>query len=111
MNRSSPPTPDDLDRVFSQYFKAQMPARWPAPPIPVHTAPAVPPARGGSWRTRLTLAGSIAALLVLGFAVSYGPANAPTQPRNGEYIGGSTADGKKLDKHMPKDDVQPMGGM
>ena len=43
MNRASP-TPDDLDRVFSQYFKAQLPARWPAAPIPVETAATVPAA-------------------------------------------------------------------
>jgi hypothetical protein len=113
MNRASPPpTPDDLDRVFSRYFKAQMPSKWPAAPIPVHTAATVPATRGGSWRTRLTLAASVAALLVIGFGVSYGPGSTPNQPKgNGEYLQSGTAgprpDGKGLGNHIPKDDVQP----
>jgi hypothetical protein len=110
MNRASP-TPDDLDKVFSRYFKAQLPARWPAAPIPVDAAPAVPTARAGSWRTRLTLAASVAALLAIGFGVSYGPGSSPSQPKgSGEYLEHGTAgprpDGKGLSDHM-KDRAQP----
>jgi hypothetical protein len=101
------PTPDDLDRAFSQFFRAQMPARWPAPPIPAQGA--VPaPVRGGAWRNRLTLAASVAAVLALGFAVTYGPSVGPPTKPNGNGIDPSTVvgDGKGLKKHM--DDTPPM---
>lgn len=113
MNRSpSPANPDELDRVFSRYFQAQLPDRWPAPPIPVEVAPAraanshaVP----GSARTRLTLAASVAALLALGFVVSYGPVTSTNDGRTDTLLNRSTADGSKgLGAHMPKDDLPPM---
>jgi hypothetical protein len=115
MNRSSP-TPDDLDRVFSRYFKAQLPAQWPAAPVPVHTAPAVPVARtSGSWRNRLTLAASVAALLAIGFGVSYGPGSGPSQPNGtidtSKTFAGPRDDGKGLGDHLKKDDLQPIKEM
>lgn len=110
MNPASP-TPDDLDQVFSRYFKAQLPSRWPVAPIPVHAAPAVPAARTGSWRTRLTLGASVAALLAVGFGLSYGPGTVPAQPKGGVVdTNAATANGDKIEKHMPKDDVKPMDG-
>lgn len=109
MNRASP-TPDDLDKVFSQYFKAQLPAKWPEAPIPVHTAPTIP-ARAGSWRARLTLAASVAALLAIGFGVSYGTSGGTGQPNGGAIDTSKTFAGPRpggLNEHMPKD-VDPMG--
>lgn len=105
MNRSSPqPSPDDLDRAFSQFFRAQMPTRWPAPPVPVDATPVARTA--GPWRTRLTLGASVAALLVLGFAVSYGPGVA-NSPKGDGFDKTGTANGGGIHKHM-KDDVPPM---
>ncbi|MCU0703101.1 MAG: hypothetical protein MUF18_03825 [Fimbriiglobus sp.] len=109
MTRSSPqPNPDDLDRAFSQYFRTQLPGRFPAAPIPTDTAP--PPApHGGPWRTRLTLAASVAAVLALGLAVSYGPgANRRITPDGGGFDPNAVVgDGKGLQKHLP--DAPPMG--
>ena len=100
------PTPDDIDRAFSQYFRAQVPARWPAPPVPVD----VPQARAaGPWRARLTLGGSIAALLAVGLAVSYGPSvGQPNQPGRG-FDKTGTANGEKMLERMA--DIPPMGMM
>lgn len=98
------PTPDDVDRAFSQFFRAQMPARWPAPPIPVQAAETAP-VRGGAWRNRLTLVASVAAVLALGFAVTYGPAvGQPTTPgSNGIDKNGVVGDGTGFKKHMDPD--------
>lgn len=106
MNRSSPPpSPDDLDRAFSQFFRAQMPAKWPAAPIPADAAPA---RAAGSWRVRLTLGASVAALLALGFAVSYGPAiGKPSKPGNG-FDETGVADGDKLKKHLQDPPMEMM---
>jgi hypothetical protein len=107
MNRSSPqPSPDDLDRAFSQYFRAQMPARWPAPPVPADAATVARTA--GPWRTRLTLGASVAALLALGFAVSYGPALGHPKPQNHGIGSGDTADGDKMKKLMQDPPMQMM---
>ena len=106
MNSPSQPSPDDLDRAFSQFFRAQMPARWPAPPIPVDAQPSPASKATGPWRTRLTLGASVAALLALGFAVSYGPGvTAPPKGNGFDKTGQASGDG--IHKHM-KDDVPPM---
>ncbi len=101
-------TPDPhaaADAAFTSYFRAQMPARFPTAPIPVDAAPKLP-TRGNPWRTRLTLAASVAALLVFGFTFSYGPAT-QSQPK-GEIINNPTAGPngkvKGLADHIPKDD-------
>ena len=104
MNPSHPhPDPHAAaDAAFARYFRAHLPAQWPAAPIPVDAAPALP-ARGGAWRTRMTLGAGVAAMLALGFALSYGPA-ANTAPKSGDAIRNPTANGQGLHKHMPKDD-------
>lgn len=103
---SPPPSPDDIDRAFSQFFRAQLPARFPDPPIPAEAAPV---ARGGWWKSRLTLGASVAALLAIGFGVSYGPGvSGQPKPKGSGYDQTGTANGKEILKHMPKDDVPPM---
>ncbi len=106
MNQHSPqPSPDDLDRAFSQYFRAQVPAKWPAPPIPADAAPA---RTAGPWRVRATLGASVAALLAIGFAVSYGPAiGKPGKPGSG-FDETGVADGDKLKKHMQDPPMEMM---
>lgn len=108
MTRSSPqPSPDDIDRAFTQFFRAQLPARFPEPPIPA-TAPASV-ARGGWWRSRLTLGASVAALLVIGFGVSYGPTvGDQPKPQGNGFDKTGTANGEGLKKHMDKNEVPPM---
>jgi hypothetical protein len=105
---SPQPTPDDLDRAFSQYFRAQLPARWPRPPRP--PIPAATPAvtrEAGSWRPRFTLGASVAALLALGLAVSYGPSvGQPTKRDSSGFDKTGVADGDKLKKLMA--DPPPM---
>ena len=106
MNAHSPqPSPDDLDRAFSQFFRAQVPAKWPAPPIPADAAPA---RTAGAWRGRLTLGASVAALLAIGFAVSYGPTIG--QPNKaGGFDQEPKASGDRLQKLMqdPPMEVMP----
>jgi hypothetical protein len=109
MTRTTPPSPDDLDRAFSQYFRAQVPARWPAPPVPADVAASPAVARGGagSWRVRATLGASVAALLALGFAVSYGPSVGNSNKPTGDGLDKTgTANGDKFKKLMQ--DPPPM---
>lgn len=105
---SSQSSPDDIDRAFSQYFRAQLPTRFPEPPIPADATPA-PTARGGWWRSRLTLGASVAALLALGFAVSYGPTvGDQPKPKGNGYDQTGTANGNIIKKHMDMNEVPPM---
>ncbi len=106
MNAHSPqPSPDDLDRAFSQFFRAQVPAKWPAAPIPADAAPA---RAAGSWRVRLTLAASVAAMLAFGLAVSYGPTvGQPTKP-NGGFDQPPEANGGKLNKLLKDPPMEMM---
>lgn len=106
MNQHSPqPSPDDLDRAFSQFFRAQIPAKWPAAPIPAEAAPA---RSAGPWRTRFTLGASVAALLAIGFAVSYGPSvGEPIKPGNG-FDKTGVADGDKLNKLLKDPPMEMM---
>ena len=103
MNRNtlphSPQPPDELDRKFSAFFKAQLPQQWPQAPVgqaevSLHrTAPQFD-------KGRATLAASIACLLGLGLALSYGPTFPGRATPNGGLLQNSDADGKNLQKHM-----------
>ena len=99
MNRNTLSQPDELDRKFSGFFKAQLPQHWPQAPVghaevPQHRA-ALQFDKG-----RVTLAASVACLLGLGLALSYGPTfNGPTTPSDG-LLQDSKADGKTLQIHM-----------
>jgi hypothetical protein len=64
--RNPNPPGDDLDRLFSAYFQAELPAKWPAAPRP-WADPARPKtantAADPSVRSRWALAASVAILL------------------------------------------------
>jgi len=102
MNRNTLPhstQPHDvLDRKFSAFFKAQLPQPWPQAPIArvgIANRPASQFDKG-----RVTLAASIACLLGLGLALSYGPTFPGRATPNGGLLQNSDADGKNLQKRM-----------
>lgn len=66
-----PAEPDDLDRLFSAYFKKELPSQWPACPV-ARSQPSGLVRSGSTSRSRLTLAASVAALLGLGLYASSG---------------------------------------
>lgn len=103
--------PDDLDRLFSDFFKAQLKQPWPNAPVPptavtpaepasLVTARAEPPAaparRDTGTRARVTLAASVALMLGTCWYLSSGaqpgtrPAGAP-QPNGPSLFDGSGA--------------------
>jgi hypothetical protein len=93
-------SPDDLDRHLSAYFRAQVPAQWPVAPVPVQAR--TTPRFGAAWKTRLTLAASVAGLLGLGWVLTSG--NLGTSPKQTEaepLLQKSSADGDKLLKKLP----------
>jgi hypothetical protein len=96
-----PGSPDELDRRFGAYFKAQVPQPWPTAPVAnVEASARVPAVQRESPTGRVTLAASVACLLGLGLALSYGPGfQSPAAPSGGLLKNGS-ADGKDLQKHM-----------
>ncbi|QJW99371.1 hypothetical protein [Frigoriglobus tundricola] len=125
MNATPKPAaaPDELDRLFTDYFKSQLKRPWPNAPIPVAAAtPAEPselavarasetprnrpnPAtRDNTARARFTLAASVALMLGTCWYLSNGfepgtrqgaPASNPALPN---MLNGSDADGNK---HLP----------
>ena len=106
MNRPHLPAnlDDPLDRALSSFYKSQLPAQWPAVPIP---AEARRETRRHSWRNRLTLGASIAAMLALGIGLSYTP-NVPSSPSESNgFFGTGTAGPGKLNKHIQKVDLKP----
>jgi hypothetical protein len=99
---TEPQSPDDLDRLFGAYFKAQLPNRWPDAPVPAEPVPHA--TADPSGRSRLTLAVSVAALLGFGLYLSTGsrPTMGPNAagPRD-TLLPASTADGGKLFNTAP----------
>jgi len=92
----SPNTPPEaVDRLLGDYFKAQMPARWPAAPRPgtkqtARSAPAVDTLTPARW----ALAASVALLIGGGWVVSHFTDNG--KPRNATNFDGGTADLKHM---------------
>jgi hypothetical protein len=97
-NLPQPPEgPDELDRLLSGFFKAQLKHPWPSAPVPgaaasepsslAHARASEPrnaPARhDGTARARLTLAASVALALGACWVLSSG--FEPTAPTNGVY--------------------------
>src|SRR5262245_17102282 len=81
--------PDDLDRLLSEYCRAQMPTPWPRlrPPA-ARVAPA--PGRGDPLSaSRLALAASLAAVLVGGWLLATRPAG-PAGPSGSALDGTAT---------------------
>lgn len=94
-------TPDDVDRWFTDFFQAKLPA--PFPPAPAVGVELAAPARRAAEHGRLTLAASVAALLGLGVYLSYGPNGDPAPTSGPGLLEKSTAnvEGSTLHKHMP----------
>lgn len=110
--------PDDLDRRFSDFFKAQLKQPWPNAPLPAaRPAPPVEPAalvaaraterpqaaparRDSSARARVTLAASVALMLGTcwylsdGFRPGARPATNPTPNGPSLFDGGGAHDDK-----------------
>jgi hypothetical protein len=64
--RNPNPAEDNLDRLFSAYFQAELPAKWPAAPRPWADRAHVKPANttdDPATRSRWALAASVAILL------------------------------------------------
>ena len=94
------PEPDALDRAFSTFFKAQVPANWPAVPRYPQAVPSerqVVRGAGESSRARLTLAASIAVFFGLGFYLTSDRQQAaPTGTASEVNKNDAQADGSKL---------------
>lgn len=93
----SPESPDELDRLFAAYFKAQVPQPWP----PFRGTPvAAAEVRSTAAPSRYVLAASAAALLGLGLYLSSGvqqPNRAPDHATQGTgLLKTATANGKGL---------------
>jgi hypothetical protein len=95
-----PAPPDELDRLFTAYFRHQMPSPWPA----FAPTPSAGPSRKpvGAGRSRATLAVSAAALLGFGLYLSSGPRQLPSgagaQPSGPGLLKEATAKGPDLSK-------------
>lgn len=132
---TNPETPDELDKLLSDFFKAQLKKPWPNAPVPPATAqtnepselvtarsapqgtPARPTKRADSTaRARFTLAASVALVLGAGMLLSNsfdsGPRqdNAPVQ-NNGEMLknGGAHDEGilKGVKENKAKENPPP----
>lgn len=100
MNRNTLPTDDlaEMDRKFSTFFKAQLPQQWPQAPAMMAEVSHRPASQFD--KGRVTLAASVACLLGLGLALSYGPTFQSNAAPNGGLLQNSNADGKGLQKHI-----------
>lgn len=102
---TDPQSPDEIDRLFGTYLKAQLPQRW--PDAPVSAEPANRHAADPASRSRLTLAASAAVLLGLGLYLS-GGRTPPTEPNpthppfSGKLMKDSTASGRGLFPMTPQ---------
>ena len=103
MNANTSPNNDDLDRQLSAFFKAQVPKHWPQAPTGHAEVANRSTPRHQQHQGRVTLAASVACLLGLGLALSYGPTFQRPTPAGGGLLHGSDADGKGLHKHMAPD--------
>lgn len=111
MNTTSP---DELDRRFSDFFKAQLRTPWPNAPVPDAAArvasPRNAPAPGDhTARARFTLAASVALVLGATLAMSdgfqSGPRPAVSTPASGgsQMLPGSSANGNH---HLPLKQIE-----
>ncbi len=106
MNRQTLPHDDehaDADRKFSAFFKAQLPREWPQAPVAKSGGATRAASHRESHNGRLTLAASVACLLGLGLALSYGPGFNRAAPPAGGLLPDSNANGKDLHDHMTPD--------
>jgi len=67
---------DDVDRLLSDFFRAELPNPWPAAPVPDEQPQSLPLStrkpmqRGSALRSRFALAASVALLLIGGWFLS-----------------------------------------
>ena len=120
-----PEAPDDLDRMFSDFFKAQLKQPWPNAPLPPAAKPE--PHRSAfaevlgfltKNRPQLTLAASVALALGAGLLLSnqFQPGDRPGRgpaPSGPSLFDGSDADGNKgvlpqIDKNKALDNGAKM---
>lgn len=125
---TNPEPPDELDRLLSEFFKAQLRHPWPNAPVPAASAApasepsalvntravesrneAAPARRDGTARARFTLAASVALALGACWALSSGfeptatPGVAPATPTVSGMLQGGAASGNN---HEPLQNVQ-----
>jgi hypothetical protein len=113
-NQTTPVSPPDrLDRLFSDFFKNELPQPWPAPPIATRPSVLSRDRAADGSRSRYTLAASVAMLLGLGVYLSStvpgGQPIAGDRPSN--LLNKAEAEGKKMLHHanpMPAED-HPIG--
>jgi len=104
---------DDLDRLLSDFFRAELPNPWPAPPISDDLTETLllsarkPIRRGPALRSRFALAASVALLLAGGWFLS-GKFDDVSGPSSFDSIR-DEADGKfdRPSRPMREGDVQP----
>jgi hypothetical protein len=111
----TPPSDESIDRLLSEFLKAQLPQPWPAAPATAASEPSVlvadragaaeaprnqPAPRDTTARSRFTLAASVALLLGTCWTLSNGfqagdrPATGTNGNGPGISLNGTTADGK-----------------
>jgi hypothetical protein len=99
-----PGQPDELDRLFTTYFRHQLPQPWPAFEPGPSVELAGPRTSGAAGRSRATLAVSAAALLGFGLYLSSGPRQLPsgteTRPSGSGLLKDATAKGPDLSKRL-----------
>ncbi len=100
-SRRLTPSGDEVDRLVTAYFRAEMPAKWPAAPRPwaEPARSANPPARDPATRSRWALAASVA--LLIGSCLYLSGQATDGQPRPDVNFDG-TADAKHA-KDVGKD--------
>ena len=59
-----PEPPDRLDELLRQFYRAELPAPWPASPATAEVKVAAPRSRWSLWNSRAALAASILLLLL-----------------------------------------------
>ena len=104
-SRPSTPPGDDLDRLLTAYFRAEMPARWPPAPAPAGSGgsrrPARPDNADPAVRSRWALAASVA--LLVGSCWYLSGLATDGRPKKGPGLDDTTA-------KMPKEVKDHLGG-
>ena len=136
---TTPETPDELDRLFSDFFKGQLKRPWPGAPTTSAAAQAEPSelaaaraadaprnlpssapqakGRNGAVRARFTLAASVALLLGTCWALSNGfqpgtrPTLAPGTPTERRMLKESGAHDKGILPEIQKNKANDNGGL
>ncbi len=110
-NQSSPNSPvsfDHADRLFGDFFKAQVPAKWSAPkPWATKAQPANRLASDPATRSRWALAASVALLVGGCWYLSGNLGNG--KAKSGIGLEGGTADPSVMKKHFEKNPPAKVG--